>query len=69
MVSQSGPLTNRVTLENFPKLSGSSQCRHGDSIRGRRQHTTEYGVLGVIKAVKNFVKPSLVVPPMYFGQY
>jgi oleate hydratase len=31
--------------------------------------TTEYSVLGAILAVKNFVKPSLVVPPMYFGQY
>jgi oleate hydratase len=31
--------------------------------------TTEYSVLGAIQAVKHFVKPSLVVPPMYFGQY
>lgn len=31
--------------------------------------TTEYSVLGAIQAVKEFVKPSLVVPPMYFGQY
>ena len=31
--------------------------------------TTEYSVLGAIHAVKKFVKPSLVVPPMYFGQY
>jgi oleate hydratase len=31
--------------------------------------TTEYSVLGAIHAVKRFVKPSLVVPPMYFGQY
>jgi oleate hydratase len=31
--------------------------------------TTEYSVLGAILAVKKFVKPSLVVPPMYFGQY
>ena len=31
--------------------------------------TTEYSVLGAIHAVKHFVKPSLVVPPMYFGQY
>ena len=31
--------------------------------------TTEYSVLGAIQAVKKFVKPSLVVPPMYFGQY
>ena len=30
--------------------------------------TTEYSVLGAIHAVKKFVKPSLVVPPMYFGQ-
>lgn len=32
-------------------------------------YTTEYSVLGAIHAVKKFVKPSLVVPPMYFGQY
>ena len=31
--------------------------------------TTEYSVLGAIHAVKKFVMPSLVVPPMYFGQY
>jgi oleate hydratase len=31
--------------------------------------TTEYSVLGAIHAVKRFVKPSLVVPPMHFGQY
>jgi oleate hydratase len=31
--------------------------------------TTEYSVLGAIHAVKKFVKPSLVVPPMYFGQF
>ncbi len=31
--------------------------------------TTEYSVLGAIHAVKEFVKPSLVVPPMYFGQH
>jgi oleate hydratase len=31
--------------------------------------TTEYSVLGGIMAVKKFVKPSLVVPPMYFGQH
>lgn len=31
--------------------------------------TTEYSVLGAIHAVKKFVKPSLVVPPMYFGQH
>ena len=31
--------------------------------------TTEYSVLGAIQAVKKFVNPSLVVPPMYFGQY
>ena len=31
--------------------------------------TTEYSVLGAIHAVKKFVKPSLAVPPMYFGQY
>jgi len=31
--------------------------------------TTEYSVLGAIHAVKQLVKPSLVVPPMYFGQY
>lgn len=31
--------------------------------------TTEYSVLGAIHAVKEFVKSSLVVPPMYFGQY
>lgn len=31
--------------------------------------TTEYSVRGAIHAVKTFVKPSLVVPPMYFGQY
>jgi oleate hydratase len=30
--------------------------------------TTEYSVLGAIHAVKEFVKPSLEVPPMYFGQ-
>lgn len=30
--------------------------------------TTEYSVLGAIHAVKKFVKPSLVVPSMYFGQ-
>lgn len=31
--------------------------------------TTEYRVLGAIQAVKKFIKPSLVPPPMYFGQY
>ena len=31
--------------------------------------TTEYSVLGAIQAVKKFVKPSLEVPPMYFGQH
>ena len=31
--------------------------------------TTEYSVLGAIHAVKRFVRLSLVVPPMYFGQY
>ena len=31
--------------------------------------TTEYSVLGAIQAVKEFVKPSLEVPPMYFGQH
>jgi oleate hydratase len=31
--------------------------------------TTEYSVLGAIHAVKRFVKPSLAVPPMYFGQH
>jgi oleate hydratase len=31
--------------------------------------TTEYSVLGAIHAVKKFVKPSLEVPPMYFGQH
>lgn len=31
--------------------------------------TTEYSVLGAIHAVKKFVMPSLVAPPMYFGQY
>lgn len=31
--------------------------------------TTEYSVRGAIQAVKSFVKPSLVMPPMYFGQY
>lgn len=31
--------------------------------------TTEYSVLGAIHAVKEFVKPSLEVPPMYFGQH
>jgi oleate hydratase len=31
--------------------------------------TTEYSVLGAIHAVKRFVKPSLEVPPMYFGQH
>ena len=31
--------------------------------------TTEYSVLGAIQAVKRFVKPSLEVPPMYFGQH
>jgi oleate hydratase len=31
--------------------------------------TTEYSVSGAIHAVKKFVKPSLVVPKMYFGQY
>ncbi|MCQ9376948.1 oleate hydratase [Methyloversatilis sp. XJ19-49] len=31
--------------------------------------TTEYSVLGAMHAVKKFVKPSLVVPPMYFGQH
>jgi oleate hydratase len=31
--------------------------------------TTEYSVLGAIHAVKKFVKPSLAVPPMYYGQY
>lgn len=29
--------------------------------------TTEYSVLGAILAIKKLVKPSLVVPPMYFG--
>lgn len=31
--------------------------------------TTEYSVLGAMQAVKQFVEPSLVVPPMYFGQH
>ena len=31
--------------------------------------TTEYSVLGAFHAVKKFVKPSLVMPPMYFGQH
>jgi oleate hydratase len=31
--------------------------------------TTEYSVLGAIHAVKRFVKPSLVVPPMFFGKH
>jgi oleate hydratase len=32
-------------------------------------YTTEYSVRGAILAVKKFVEPSLVVPPMYFGQH
>jgi oleate hydratase len=32
-------------------------------------YTTEYSVRGAIHAVKHFVKPSLEVPPMYFGQH
>jgi oleate hydratase len=31
--------------------------------------TTEYSVLGAIHAVKQFVQPSLEVPPIYFGQH
>ena len=31
--------------------------------------TTEFSVLGAIHAIKKFVNPSLVVLPMYFGQY
>jgi oleate hydratase len=31
--------------------------------------TTEYSVLGAMLAVKEFVKPSLAIPPMYFGQH
>jgi oleate hydratase len=49
--------------KNFAFLGQFVEIPHGIVF------TTEYSVLGAIHAVKKFVKPSLVVPPMYFGQY
>ena len=49
--------------KNFAFLGQFVEIPHGIVF------TTEYSVLGAIHAVKTFVKPSLVVPPMYFGQY
>jgi myosin-crossreactive antigen len=49
--------------QNFAFLGQFVEIPHGIVF------TTEYSVLGAIHAVKKFVKPSLVVPPMYFGQY
>ena len=52
-----------VGSKNFSFLGQFVEIPHGIVF------TTEYSVLGAIHAVKEFVKPSLVVPPMYFGQY
>lgn len=49
--------------KNFAFLGQFVEIPHGIVF------TTEYSVMGAIHAVKTFVKPSLVVPPMYFGQY
>jgi oleate hydratase len=49
--------------KNFALLGQFVEIPHGIVF------TTEYSVLGAIHAVKTFVKPSLVVPPMYFGQH
>jgi oleate hydratase len=49
--------------QNFAFLGQFVEIPHGIVF------TTEYSVLAAIHAVKKFVKPSLVVPPMYFGQY
>jgi oleate hydratase len=49
--------------KNFAFLGQFVEIPHGIVF------TTEYSVRGAIHAVKKFVKPSLVVPPMYFGQY
>ena len=49
--------------KNFAFLGQFVEIPHGIVF------TTEYSVLGAIHAVKKFVKPSLVVPPMYFGQH
>ena len=49
--------------KNFALLGQFVEIPHGIVF------TTEYSVSGAIHAVKTFVKPSLVVPPMYFGQH
>lgn len=48
---------------NFALLGQFVEIPHGIVF------TTEYSVLGAIHAVKQFVKPSLEVPAMYFGQH
>jgi oleate hydratase len=49
--------------KNFALLGQFVETPHGIVF------TTEYSVLGAIHAVKKLVKPSLVVPKMYFGQH
>ena len=57
------PVVVPAGSRNFAFLGQFVEIPHGIVF------TTEYSVLGAIHAVKKFVKPSLAVPPMHFGQH